>query len=921
MRSLTIASFFLLYTVLAVSSAHSQDQNNSLLSFPSAEGFGASATGGRGGRVIKVTNLNADGPGSLKWACDQEGPRIVVFEVSGVIKPLGRTFGMIRITNPHITIAGQTAPGAGITVAGTLMIQMPSNRGRDKEKRIANAIIRFVRIRPLIKGGGRGSNLRSMDVLYSERVIADHVSGSWQSDDGFHAWYSPNVTFQWCAVEESDINLERGHEPHNFGMLVKVIGGNFSGHHNLLAHHGGRAPACGADFADFRNNVLYNNGYGGIQCRTKDNHKINVIGNYSRYGPGAIIGQRVDFPPLTLARTTLGVSPGNFGITGNYFELWGGYVSPWNHTPSEKIFDLGLGNLTVDIAEEAYELVLAHAGCLPRDAVSKRTIADVKTRTGEWGFHMPDSGLMQGLSPGKAPKDSDNDGIPDAWEKAHKRNPNDPKDNNGTVPAGASPGDRHKGYTWIEYYINDLADTKVAEALTRTRLNPEPIKPWTASATGLPPGAMPHKSLDEIVNAIKEQTLENANDRQKRRGLSNRGWYAVQQLSRMGEKAKTAVPKLSELLSGTDPRQVSFAAWALGAIGPASEPAVPEMIKALEKEQNMSNEGITFCPYGFIAWTLGRIGPKASAAVSALIKAGHTKDARAWGSVVWALGRINPAPKEALPHLLKAVVYHPKDLGNYWPRPEDDFWTRRDANKIRMHAGEALANIGEPAVPGLIKALKTKHAEGRAAAARALGLLGPRAKAALPELIKLINDTSPLVRRASALSLVKIDPKSSNVIEGLSKALSDNELIVCHGAALALKQAGASAEKAVPALEKALANERKEIRRVAALALGSIGKSAIPVLTKAIFSKDPLVRKYAARAIGNIGREAEGKGVDALIKALSDSEAEVRREAVWSLALIVPEAKKAQSALTTVKDKDPDYVVRYAAAAVLEKIK
>jgi pectate lyase len=102
--------------------------------------------------------------------------------------------------------------------------------------------------------------------------------------------------------------------------------------------------------------------------------------------------------------------------------------------------------------------VLAQAGCLPRDAVSKRAVQEVRTATGSWGRHDPEGGLMAGLTPGKPPVDSDSDGMPDAWEAAHGLNPKDPADAGRTVPAGASENDRHKGYTYIEFYINELAD-------------------------------------------------------------------------------------------------------------------------------------------------------------------------------------------------------------------------------------------------------------------------------------------------------------------------------------------------------------------------------------------------------------------------------------------------------------------------------
>jgi len=875
------------------------DDTLSLTAFPGAEGAGAMTTGGRGGRVIKVTNLNAKGPGSLKWACDQEGPRIVVFEVSGVIKPPGRSFASLNIRKPDITIAGQTAPGAGITIAGQIEVK---GRGLDTKASKANTILRFLRVRPSLGSGGRDSNLRAVMIVNCKQVIVDHVSGSWQADDGFSAWHAVDTTFQWCAAEESDINLEGGHEPHNFGMLVKAYG-TFSSYHNLIAHHNGRAPSLEGNQLDFRNTVMYNNGRTSV-CYAKE---ANILGNYQRYGPGSIIGVRFYMLPLTvgMSRFTSG-RKGRYGLAGNYDEINGGYNASKGRAYKGKTLQekpLTTCPSKYYIAEEGYDLVMAHAGCLPRDAVSKRTIADVQTRTGEWGTHIPDKGLMEGLTPGKAPLDSDNDGMPDSWEKAHSLNPKDPKDNNKTVPAGASPGDRHRGYTYIEYYTNELADIKVAEALTLARLDQTPPKPWNKPAKGLTPCGSPHKSIDEMVAAIAEQTVESAKDPKRKRGLSSRGWYAVQQLSRMGEAARPAVPKLIPLLTDSDSRRVSCAAWALGAIGPAAKEAVPALLKALGKKQNTVNGKFTFPPYGFIAWALGRIGADSPQCADLLAKLLSEKlpggrDSWAKSPAAWTLSKMSPANTKPV-------------MGSLFRALSERF-------DVSFHASRALANIGAPAVPKLTSALSGR---GAVQAARALADIGPAAKPAVKKLLEIAESGDPKVKRAALRALVKIDTADSGVIDGISKALSDPEIIVRHGAALALKEAGTSAKAAVPALEKALADERKEIRRAAALALGAIGKSAVPVLAKALSSSDTLVRKYAARAIGNASKDTPGNGVDALIKVLSDKDGEVRREAAWSLALIGPGAKKAEGALTTAKDRDTDYVVRYAAGEALERIR
>src|SRR5688500_522746 len=168
-------------------SAEAAPDAGSLKAFPGAEGWGAVSKGGRGGRVIKVTNLNASGPGSLAEACAAEGPRIVVFDVSGVIR------GDIRITKPNITIAGQTAPGAGITVEG---VSSSYNYGAH------DVIIRQLRVRrkrdmgaggECIQLGGRGpANTGTYN------IILDHLSLSWGNDEVIDLYHAHDVTVQWC---------------------------------------------------------------------------------------------------------------------------------------------------------------------------------------------------------------------------------------------------------------------------------------------------------------------------------------------------------------------------------------------------------------------------------------------------------------------------------------------------------------------------------------------------------------------------------------------------------------------------------------------------------------------------------------------------------------------------------------------------
>lgn len=441
-------------------------EHSALPAFPGAEGFGASSVGGRGGRVIKVTNLNPSGPGSLQAACEAEGPRIVVFEVSGVIE------GEINITHPRITIAGQTAPGAGITIVG--MLKNPYRR----KPNLHDVTIRHLRVRPLPATGKTSSN-DCLQLTHIDRLMIDHVSVSWGSDENIDLCNSSNLTVQWTTIEESDT---AGHVKgqHNFGMIMGYAGKDATVHHNLFAHHMRRAPLCGLELLDHRNNVIYNMRRGIYWHPVRMNRqrpgkgfRANIVANYFKAGPDAPkTGKDLNYAAIDAKPVE------ELYAAGNFFQWAGGLVDPWKHPLKQGVFPeyplrmeepWAAPPVETHTAEEAYRLVLAMAGCLPRDTVSRRTIHEVRTGTGSWGRHDPQGGLMVGLAPGKAPLDSDNDGIPDAWERAHNLNPRDPEDANKTVPAGASPADHHKGYSFIEFYINELADKLAADALSATK--------------------------------------------------------------------------------------------------------------------------------------------------------------------------------------------------------------------------------------------------------------------------------------------------------------------------------------------------------------------------------------------------------------------------------------------------------------------
>ena len=437
--------------------------------FPGAEGWGAATKGGRSGRIIKVTNLNPRGPGSLAEACATEGPRLVVFEVSGVIR------GDVRITHPYITIAGQTAPGAGITIEG--VVSSYDHGAHD-------IIIRHLRVRPR-RGIGAGGDCIQLGGLGPRQtgtynIILDHLSLSWGNDEVIDLYHAHDVTIQWCTIEESD---NKGHTKgeHNYGMISAAKDcGAVSVHHNLWAHHARRVP-CMAPYRenaanDFCNNLIYNcrGGYVDDGHGARARSPVNLTKNYYRRGPQT---QERIYP--------YALSPQmSYYVRDNYFEDWGYQDHPRHWTwggpkrapkwvqfnNNGRELDSPAATPTIDLvdAKECYQLVLDKAGCWPRDRVTKRTLREVKSQTGRWGRNGPlepsDKWFLEGLTPSRVPKDTDGDGMPDVWEQTHNLDPNNPNDATRQVARGESANDRHLGYTQIEHYINELADSLLQDS-------------------------------------------------------------------------------------------------------------------------------------------------------------------------------------------------------------------------------------------------------------------------------------------------------------------------------------------------------------------------------------------------------------------------------------------------------------------------
>ncbi|MFZ2403686.1 MAG: hypothetical protein WAW41_01015, partial [Methylobacter sp.] len=217
--------------------------------FGAAEGFGAETPGGRGGKIIEVTNLNDSGTGSLRAALAASGPRIVVFRVSGTIVVKSK----MSVTQPFLTVAGQTAPGEGITLKND-----PSN---DKMPLVINThdvVLRFLRVRAGASSADAG-NIDATDLGNAYNVVVDHCSFSWATDEVFTAGGAHDFTLQWNAMYEGLNNASHPEGAHSKGLHLRETGtDHISVHHNLLAHNYDRNPNINSDgTVDLVNNVFY----------------------------------------------------------------------------------------------------------------------------------------------------------------------------------------------------------------------------------------------------------------------------------------------------------------------------------------------------------------------------------------------------------------------------------------------------------------------------------------------------------------------------------------------------------------------------------------------------------------------------------------------------------------------------------------
>ncbi len=511
-----IFSLLFLLLTLAVVPAYANEEAVAVPAFPGAEGFGRYTTGGRGGKVYHVTTLEDDGKaGSLRYAINQSGARIIVFDVCGTIYLKSQ----LNISKGDLTIAGQTAPGDGICIAD-YPVQIKAS----------NVILQYLRFRV----GNRhvdeheGDGLGSMD---QNNIIVDHCTISWSVDECCSVYGGKNLTVQWCIVAQSMVNS--GHSKGNHGY-----GGNWGGSgctyaHNLLLHHTSRTPRLGPrpgtqtdERLDLRNNVIYN--WAGNGCYGGEGMNVNIVNNYYKPGPATTsssIGRRI--AALGIRTTSYCKnSDGTWNAWYAMWHVWGDYYVDGNFNP--KYSDVTNDNWTYGIynqitnssvdntftqatrdtlksetplpfpyvttwsAQDAYAKVLDYAGCIKprqnvnvsgwalyRDRLDSVMVSDTRNGVATYTGGVDANGKQLGkgfinsqedcggwpeltateLEISRASKDSDNDGIPDYYEDLYWSGEN-------VSPQAQCTKANYTQYTNMDYYLHMISYARITRYIS-----------------------------------------------------------------------------------------------------------------------------------------------------------------------------------------------------------------------------------------------------------------------------------------------------------------------------------------------------------------------------------------------------------------------------------------------------------------------
>ena len=449
-----------------------------LKAFPSAYGAGSNATGGRGGKVYYVTTTEDTGQaGSLRWALTQQGTRTVVFKVGGEFE---LTRGRLRLNggfHDNLTVAGQTAPGDGVTITGDYLSM----------SKLDNVIIRYVRFRGL-----KNASLVNSDIITGTdctNIIIDHCSGSWGTDE---IWsftsndpngFIGNITIQRSVLAEADPG-------HNTGTLFGVVNpdnsqnaGDFSWNSNYVYNISHRFPnVLGEGRFEIKNNVIYNwryrltSAYYGAEVNQQNNfYKAGPVTLAHVGGEGGDLGEALNrvgnygTPPSIFAKGN--IVPGFISDPNeDNFVMWRWFFNSDGKSRSDVVpRTLELNNEPSSLgfaipmlsANDAYESILSDVGANKRlnadgtysvnmDALDSDYISAALNDSGQ-SYRDPSEWILPSLDHpdnNNPYTDDDNDGMPNTWEIAKNLDPNDPNDGNLDTD-----GD---GYTNLEEFLNQV---------------------------------------------------------------------------------------------------------------------------------------------------------------------------------------------------------------------------------------------------------------------------------------------------------------------------------------------------------------------------------------------------------------------------------------------------------------------------------